>query len=272
MKPRDIMTGRLFVILLAISLPLLLISWDYQPTPGQFEQSITDTTPKQNTYDRNKKVRNLDEVLEELDAADRNINMELIKKELAAAMKNWDQEKIKLDIEKAMKDIDLAKIQKEVQASLAKVDFSKIKEELALAMKNIDMASIQKEVKESLAKIDFDNMRAALEKVKEIDFKKLQDEMKELGPKMEIEMKKAKLEMEKAKTEIKAYETFVNNLESDGLINKKEGFTLKHKDGDFYINGKKASQKIKTKYKDFLERHKQFDIKITDADFKLKID
>ena len=111
-----------------------------------------------------------------------------------------------------------------------------------------------------------------IDQVKNIDFKKIQDEMKELGPKVEKELKKAKIEIEKAKGEIKEFKTFTDGLESDGLINKKKGFSLKHKDGELFINGKKASQMTYTKYRSFLEKHKQFNIKISDDDFKLDID
>ena len=272
MKPRTILNNRLLIVLLTAGLTVGLISWDYQQTPGQFKQSMNDTTPKNKNYDRDKKVRNLDDVLEELDAADLNISMENIQQELAAAIKGIDQEKIKLEIEKAIAQIDLAKIQQEVQESLAKVDFSKIQAELAEAIKSVDLEKIQKEVQESLAKVDWDKIKVEIDQVKNIDFKKIQDEMKELGPKVEKELKKAKIEIEKAKGEIKEFKTFTDGLESDGLINKKKGFSLKHKDGELFINGKKASQMTYTKYRSFLEKHKQFNIKISDDDFKLDID
>ena len=272
MKPRTIVNNRLLIVLLTAGLTVGLISWDYHQTPGQFEQSINDTTPKKKNYDLDKKVRNLDDVLDELDAADLKINMENMKKELAEAMKGLDQEKIKLEIEKAIAQVDLAKIQQEVQESLAKVDFSKMQAELAEVLKSVDMAKIQKEVQESLAKVDWEKVKAEIEKVKNIDFKKIKDEMKDLGPKMEKELKKAKIEIEKAKGEIKEFKNFTEGLENDGLINKKEGFSLKHKDGELFINGNKASQMTYTKYRSFLEKHKQFNIKINDDDFKLDID
>lgn len=279
MKPTFFLNNRLVILLLTTVLTVGLISWDYHQTPGQFEPSINDTTPKKparpldgKNYDRDKKVRNLDDVLDELDAADMKISMENMKKELAEAMKGIDQEKIKLQIEKAIAQVDLAKIQKEVQESMSKMDFSKMQAELAEAMKSVDLVKIQKEVQESLAKVDWEKMKAELEKVKEIDLKKVQDELKELGPKIEKELKKAKIEIEKAKVQIKEFKSFTDGLESDGLINKKQGFTLKHKDGELFINGKKASQMTYTKYRSFLEKHKQFNIKINDDDFNLDID
>ena len=104
------------------------------------------------------------------------------------------------------------------------------------------------------------------------EMKKLREEMKELGPKLEKEMQKAKVEIEKAKAEIKEYKAFVDGLENDGLINKKEGYTLKHKDGELFINGKKATEQTYNKYRNFLEKHKKFNIEKSDDDFDIDMD
>jgi hypothetical protein len=115
--------------------------------------------------------------------------------------------------------------------------------------------------------------------VKEIDMKqvekemeKVKEEMKKLKPELEKEMEKARVEIEKAKVEIKEYKEFVNGLENDGLINKKEGYSLKHKDGELFINGKKATEETYTKYRSFLEKHKKFNIKKGDDDFDINMD
>ena len=92
-------------------------------------------------------------------------------------------------------------------------------------------------------------MKVELDKVKKIDMKqvddemeKVKEEMEKIGPQIEKEMEKAKVEIEKAKVEIKEYKEFVDGLENDGLINKKEGYTIKHKNGELIINGKTADQ------------------------------
>ncbi len=278
MKPTNHFTGRLLLVCLTLFTMIGLISWDYRQAPGQFEQTMNDTTPKKKTVDREKKIRDLDEVLDELEATDLKVDMEKMQKEIAEAMKSIDMEKIQLDIERALKSVDMEKIQKEVQESLAKIDYAKIQAEVTKAMKEIDLEKIQKEVQESLEKVDWDKMKAELEKVKEIDLKKmekdmekLKDEMKELGPKMEKEMKKAKIEIEKAKAEIKEYKSFVDGLESDGLINKKQGYSLRHKDGELFINGTKASDITYSKYKNFLDRHKKFNIEFNDKESNIDI-
>ena len=123
----------------------------------------------------------------------------------------------------------------------------------------------------SLLKTENAKMKKEMEKVKNVDMKeleagmkKLSAEMKELGPKIEEEMKKAKLEIEKAKAEIREYKVFVDGLDSDGLINKKDGYTLKHKDGVLLINGKKASDGTYNKYREFLEKHPKFNLNFSE--------
>ena len=279
MKPGTFANGRLLLVLLTVGLTVGLVSWDHKQLPGKYKQSINDTTPKKKSIDRDKRVRDLDDVLDELNAVDMKEEMEKAKKEIAEAMKSIDGDKIRMEINKALKEVDMAKIQKEVQESLAKVDFNKIKEEVANALKEVDMAKIQKEVQESLAKVDFDKIKLEMEKVKDIDMKKfdadmkkMREEMKELGPKLEKEMEKAKVEMEKAKIEIKESKAFVDGLDNDGLINKKEGYTLKHKEGELFINGKKASEQTYSKYRSFLEMHKKFSIDKSDDDFNIDMD
>ena len=85
-------------------------------------------------------------------------------------------------------------------------------------------------------------------------------------------MEKAKVEIEKAKADMKEYKEFVDGLQSDGLINKKEGYTIKHKDGELIVNGKKVSNEVYSKYRRFLEKHKTFTIEKNDDDFNIDMD
>jgi chromosome segregation ATPase len=285
----------LVLVLLTAALAIGLVSWGYKQSPGKYQQPINDTTPKKKT-DREKKVRDLDDVLDELDRADFKMDIEKMQRELVDAIKKIDSDKIRIEIDKAMKELDLAKIQKEVQESLAKIDFKKIQEEMAQAMKEADVAAIQKEVQESLAKIDFSKIQDEMVQVmKEADAAKIQKEVqeslakvdwdnikaemekvkleiKDIGPKIQKEMEKAKVEIEKAKAEMKELKGFVDGLDNDGLINKKEAYTIKHKDGELFINGKKASEQTYNKYRNFLEKHKKFNIEKEDDDFDVDID
>ncbi|NOT49881.1 MAG: hypothetical protein HOP10_01215 [Chitinophagaceae bacterium] len=263
MKPTTFSRSRVLLVILIAALTIGLVSWGTRQSPSRYDQVINDTVPKKKSNDRDKKIRDLDDVLDELNAVDMKETMDKAMKEVA----------------EAMKEVDFNKIQKEVEESMAKVDWNKIKEDMANAMKEIDMGKIQKEVQESMAKIDWDKMKAELEKVKEIDLKKVQEEMekvreemKDLGPKLEKELANAKEEIEKAKEEIKAFKEFVDGLEKDGLIDKNKDYTLKHKDGELFINGKKATEQTYNKYRSFLEKHKKFSIEKEADDFDIDMD
>ncbi|HEV8284466.1 MAG TPA: hypothetical protein VGQ09_09155 [Chitinophagaceae bacterium] len=262
--------GKYFIpIILVACFSIALIAWggQKQTHQQQTKQSFNDTVPKNKS---DKKVRDLDDVLDELNKAELKLNMEKVQTELEEAMKKIDMAKIKMDMEKAMKEVDMEKIKAEIEK----------------ATKEIDAAKIEKEIKESMAKIDWDKMKLQMEEMKaqmnelkkidmskfEAEMEKVNKEMKELGPKIEKEMQKAKVEIEKAKEEIKEYKSFVDGLEKDGLINKKDGYTIQHKNGELIVNGKKQSADVYNKYRSFLEKHKKFTIKKSDDDFNIDND
>jgi hypothetical protein len=121
-------------------------------------------------------------------------------------------------------------------------------------------------------------MKAQLDEVKMINTEKLQKEMKEvqknlekMGPEIQKELEKAKEKIEKAKAEMKEYKDFLDGLEKDGLINTKEDYTIKHKDGELFINGKKATDDVYNKYRSFLENHKTFTIEKSGDDFNIHL-
>ena len=257
-------TGKYFLpTILVICFSVALIAWGGQKQPHQQKttnQNITDTVPKAKV---DKKIRDLDDVIDELDKAELKVNMDKVNAELGEAMKKIDMAKIKMDVDKAMKEVDLDKIKAEVEK----------------ATKEIDVAKMEQEIKESMAKVDWDKIKEQMEEVKKIDMskldadmKKLEIEMKDLGPKIEKEMEKAKVEMEKAKIEMKEYKSFVDALDKDGLINKKEGYTIQHKNGELIINGKKQPADVYSKYRPFLEKHAKFTIKKSDDDFNIDND
>jgi hypothetical protein len=77
-------------------------------------------------------------------------------------------------------------------------------------------------------------------------------------------MRKAKAGMEKAREEIKNLQEFTDELEKDGLINKKKGYKIQVKDGELYINGANQSKETSDKYRKYY-RKENFTIN-TDGD------
>jgi hypothetical protein len=241
------------------SFSIILLSWRGQKQTHQqkSEQSITDTVPKNKA---DKKVRDLDDVLDELDRAEIKVDMGKVNEQLKEAMKQIDMAKIQVEVDKAMKEVDMEKIGAQVEK----------------VTKEIDAAKMEKELKESLASVDLEKMNKQMDEVKKIDMskldadmKKMEIEMKGLGPKIEKEMANAKASIEKAKVEMKEYKSFVDGLEKDGLINKKEGYSIQHKNGELIINGKKQPADVYNKYRTFLQKHEKFTIKKSDDDFNI---
>jgi hypothetical protein len=252
----------LAVAAVAITSVFVLSSWDFKNTYAAWDDNNydnCDTIPK-----KEKKIRDLDDVLDELNGVDLKMDMEKIQKELNESMKNLDMKKMQLDMEKSMRGMNFEKMQKEMEQSMAKIDFSNIEKEMAKAMKEFDAAKIQKEVQESMEKIDMKKMQ--------LDMEKMQAELSKIGPEIEKSIEKAKVDVEKAKEEMKEYKEFVDGLEKDGLINKKEEYTIKHDNGELFINGKKASDATYKKYKTFLDKRKKFTIEKSDDDFNIDID
>jgi hypothetical protein len=271
----------LAVAAVAITSVFVLSSWDFKNAKMSWNDDDhydkCDTVPKK--QNREKKVRDLDDVIDELNGVDMKMDWEKMQKELNESMKKLDMQKIQLDMEKAMKDVDFQKIQKEIEQSMAKVDFANIEKELQKALKEVDVAKIQQEIQSSMQKVDWEKMKTEFDRVKdidmkkmEIDMKKMEEEMKKIGPELEKSMEKAKEGIEKAKVEMKEYNEFVDGLEKDGLLKRNEGYTIKHKDGELFINGKKASDATYNKYKSFLEKRKTFSIEKSDDDFDMDID
>ncbi|HEY5967684.1 MAG TPA: hypothetical protein VIU35_06880 [Chitinophagaceae bacterium] len=267
----------LAVAAVAITSVFILSSWDFKNTYAAWNDNDydnCDTIPK-----KEKKIRDLDDVIDELNAVDFKMDMEKMQKELNESMKKLDLKKMQFDMEKSMHDVDFQKIQKEIERSMAKIDFPNIEKEMANAMKEFDATKIQKEVQESMQKIEWDKMKIEFDKVKDIDMKKMQldmekmqAELSKIGPEIEKSLENAKVEIEKAKIEMKEYKEFVDGLERDGLINKKEEYTIKHDNGELIINGKKASDSTYKKYKPFLDKRKKFTIEKSDDDFNIDID
>jgi hypothetical protein len=265
MKPVTITTGRLLSGFLIAVFALSLQSWDFKQSPDEFFQDSPrkDTVPQKNKTPRERKVRDLDGALAELESID-------IKLEIEKAMQ---------EVNKAMKQVDVAKIQLEVAKAMKEMNMEKIKKDVSLALKEADMEKIKAEVEISLAKIDMDKIKAEMDRVKQIDFEQLnkemnnvKEEMEKLGPQLEKELAKAKVDIEKAKAEIKEYKTFVDGLEKDDLINKNENYSVQHKDGKLLINGKEANEKTYNKYNSFLKKHSTFTIEKSEDDFDIDMD
>jgi len=137
---------------------------------------------------------------------------------------------------------------------MSKMDWNQLNEELSKARLEIEKAK----------KIDMAEINRELEKARE--------EIKKIQPELQKELAKAKVEIEKAKAEVREYKTFVDGLEQDGLLNKKENYTIRHKDGKLTINGKEVPAGIYNKYRNFLDKHEKLFIEKDGNSFNMDND
>jgi hypothetical protein len=246
------------LVLLALATVVTVTAW--QGKPAQSTQTKTDSIP-----DKNKKVRDIDEALQELEKGRieveksiKEIDFKNIDKEIREAMKGLelDTEKMKADIAAAMKEVDMTKIQADIQK----------------AMKEIDMTKIKSEIDASISKIDFDKMKADIEKVKTEDLKKMQEELKNIRPDIEKSLADARVSIDAAKKDMLAYKGFIDGLDKDGMISKKGNYTIEWKKGELTINGQKQPDSVISKYKEFLKDRKDFKIKRDEDDFDINND
>lgn len=258
MKPTPFFASRLLAGAAIILSSAVLISWDHQQVPHRQEnRTDLDTIP------REKKIRDLDESLDQLDRIDIDAHISKAMESVAEVMKNIDAEKLHLEAQKA----------------LAQVDMEKVKRDVHEAMKNIDMEKIKADVNVSLAKIDWDEIQKEIKKVQSIDMKELQKELNEvtieiqkIQPQLKEELARARVEIEKAKKEIKEYKDFVDGLDKDGLLNKKEDYTIRNDNGKLIVNGKEAPSAVYEKYRKFLDKHTDLNIKKSENSFDVDID
>jgi len=259
----------------ALLLGVILMSFQDSPlVHGKYdqEQSYTDTVPDKN-QSGHMKMKDFDELMNNLDTkvmsgvqdALKNIDFTKIEKDIENAMKSIDMEKI-------MKDIDMEKIMKDVNNSIKSVDLDKILGDVKSSMKEIDWDKHSAEINDALKEARGELEKAKIE-IKDIDMKEISKEIEKA--KLEIEKSKAEIKkidmnkvMEEAKKgiaegkeELKQIKTMFNEMEKDGLINTKEGFSIEYKGEDLYINGKKQPENVADKYRKYT-KEKNFKITI----------
>jgi hypothetical protein len=208
----------------------------------------------------------------------------LPEKEGSMKMKDFDKLQSQLDgslleVTDQLKKIDLAKLKKEIDESLKDVDMDKIKKDIELAMKNIDMDKMMAGVKSSLKNLNKEYVNADVEKAlveatKEIEKAKI--EIKDIDKEIEKELVNARKEIEnskleidkidfdkimgearagidKAKEELKLIKEMFVEMEKDGLVDPKKGFTVEYKNKELFIDGKKQSEKTTDKYRKYFK-------------------
>ena len=283
---RDFWLKQLPTLLVILALVVTAAAWQVQP--GKSTRTTIDTVPDKN------KVKNIDDALEQLeksqkelertlqeknwekemkDAMDKaNFDAEKMKMQIDEAVKQIDAKKIQDEVAKAMKEVDIQKMKADLQESLNKVDMKDVKVQIENAMKQVDAAKIQADVNASIAKIDVDKIKLELDKVKQIDMKAIEENMRKVKPEIEKSMQDARQSIEKAKKELIEYKAFIDGLDKDGLIDKDKSYSIQYKNGELIINGKKQPAEVLKKYNSYLKGKKDFTLKKDDDNFDIHKD
>jgi hypothetical protein len=210
---------------LALLIMLAFSTTGFNQNASRIKRAGNDTVPT-----KEKKIKDLDEALLELDNS-------------------------KALLEQQFKSMDWQKMEKELRNVAKEMDAQKIKMELDKAMQQVDMAKMKAEMNDAVSKVDFEKIKKEMERVKEVDLKKIEVELKNLQPELEKSMNNAKASMEKAKAEMLEYKSFIDGLDKDGMIKKSEPYTIEIQKGKLIINGKEQEESVYNKYRSFLEKH-----------------
>ena len=219
--------------------------------PGKrFEGSMTMKEFDNLMKDMDKKMLEVSEEIKKIDFAG-------IEKQLEASLKDVDFGKIRKDVETSIKTIDVEKIMDDVKKSLNEVKWDEksdeIKKALTDARKEIEKAKIEvKEINKEQLKKDLEKARAEIEKAK-IEIKKID---------VDKIMSDAKKGIDEAKEELKLTKEMFREMDKDGLINPKDGFSIEYKDKELFINGQKQKPQVTDKYRKYMK----------DDHFKIKIE
>jgi len=229
---------------------------------SDFRKCCFDTVPDKD-FNGSIKMKDFDKLQGELDRSLLQLNEELKKmdfskmqKEIESSLKSVDMEKIMRDVERSLKNIDLDKTLASVNASLQDLNLDLKSEEIEKAM-NEAKKEIEK-AKTEISNIDKEAIKKELEQAKK-EVEKSKAEIDKID--MDKIMSEAKEDINKAKEELKLTKELITELEKDGLVNSKEGFTLEYKNKDLYIDGKKQSAEVTDKYRKYFKKD----------DFKIKI-
>lgn len=256
-----------------------LVAWTGSPQqPGAVANQDKDTIPKRLKETRQQGDRDLDKELRDLDKAKEKLNKEdwgKVQFDIDNAMKDIDMNKISQQVKDALASVDVEKIQSDVRAALKDIDLGKIKMQVDESLRSIDCDKLRKEINSSLDKVDMDAIRNEIEKagddvrreLKDKDWKKEMEDAQKDVERARDELKHEKFDMKdimdkagegiaNTKEELRGYQDMIYSMESDGLLNTKEDYVIKYRNGELSINGKKQSQEVTDKYKKYFKKDK----------------
>jgi chromosome segregation ATPase len=268
-------TRHWLLAIIPVGIAVITIAWQNAGKENtNNDHQKQDTVPSKhhhhNEFDEMRDEKDLDKAMLKLDEALKHINNKM---ENIDWRKIEDQIRSSMDkVNEEMKDheVDMEKVQRQLDDAMKNIDFEKISKETARAMQhlneNIDINKINEEVHRGLEaakeQMNSKEFRESMDAAKKINMDEVSKALKNVKEEMEKnkfdlneQMDNAKEGIEKAKEELKDYRELIDGLEKDGLINTKEDYSIKYKDDELYLNGKKQSPEITEKYKGYFKEN-----------------
>lgn len=231
------------------------ITMSFQNVPfGPFDKldtltGIQDTIPeKQKENEAKLTITDFDQLMQKMNEEMGKMQKEITKidleqmhKDLASSLDKVNFDQINSNIDKAMKDVDFEKIEKSIKTALKEVDWNELNEDIRISLQ---------EAKKEIDKINMEDVKKEIRKAKD-EIEKSKNEIKKIN--IDELMKTATAGILSAKEELRLTKEMFNEMEKDGLINQKEGFTIEFKDKTLMINGKIQSEAVKEKYQRYIK-------------------
>jgi hypothetical protein len=249
----------------ALLIGIILMSFEETPLlfqPYNLQASFDDTLPEK-TNESSMKMKDFDKLNQDL-------NKTL--SETDEQIKKIDLDKIQDDVLKSLKDIDLNKILKETERSIQKIDFDKILSDVKSSLKDLNYDDKNSEISLAMneARKEIEKVKIEISKIDKVAIEKEIAKAKEELEKNKIELKKIDTDkfreeirngINKAKEELNQTKAMFTEMEKDGLIDSKQGFTIEYKDKELFINGTKQPENVADKYRKYFSKD-HFKIKI----------
>jgi hypothetical protein len=242
------------VLVFATCLLIGAVSMSFQSLYGPLEKldsltDLQDSIPdKDQDNEQGMSMKQYDQLMSKMDKEMikvqeeiARLNLDKMHKDIVASLEQVNFDKIQLDIDKAIKEVDFKKIEKGVKSALKEIEWDKMNSEVKLSLQD---------AKKEIDKIKMDDIKKQMEVAKQ-ELQKSKSEIEKINF-GEI-MKNASKEIAKAKDELRLTKAMFNEMEKDGLIDQREGFSIEFKDKKLFINGKQQSESTRNKYQKYIK-------------------
>ena len=105
-----------------------------------------------------------------------------------------------------------------------------------------------------MEEINMEEINEAMDEVK-IELQKAKSALKVENNDFKIELDKVKTDIGEVKKEIRGYQDMIYSMEKEGLIETKNDYKIANRDGSIYINDKKQTGAVSSKYRKYLKNN-----------------